>query len=495
MTAVSAINRKWLAGALAIIALAIGLRAWQLGAKSLWIDEASSLYFADRPLTQIVTDTEEFNPPLYYALLHGWIALFGTSEAALRSLSALFGVLAVGLTGWVGWLLGGRRLALWAMALMAVMPAPLVYSQMARTYTLFMASSLASFGFLLAWERNRSRRDAVGYLLSTIVMCYAHNFWIFNVLVQQLYIGWRLLQHKVAWRQWTALTAGVFLGFLPWLVVQVSQAAGIQARGSWSKTPGVEELLDALQHYLVFGLDQRFIWCFLAIAALGLLPQKNRARHHFSEVEGSGWLLLLLLVIPLGAPFVWAHIGTPVYHQRYAIMSAVALYLLIARGIVRLRRPAAQAAVAGGLLLLAAVSLPRYYASEKEPWRSVARMVESAAVSEDAVIAVSGDRTSPLLYYYHGAAPVHLFATRVSPAHEEVAARHIAQATAGRKRVWMVTRRLSLDEGPNQPFIAKEFFRQHPAARLIRAERFSGHLNVYGYDVDPQRQTAKAPLS
>jgi len=37
----------------------------------------------------------DVHPPFYYVLLHYWITVFGTSESAVRLLSALFGVLAI----------------------------------------------------------------------------------------------------------------------------------------------------------------------------------------------------------------------------------------------------------------------------------------------------------------------------------------------------------------------------------------------------------------
>ena len=34
---------------------------------------------------------QDIHPPLYYALLHGWIGLFGAGPVGLRLLSVLFG--------------------------------------------------------------------------------------------------------------------------------------------------------------------------------------------------------------------------------------------------------------------------------------------------------------------------------------------------------------------------------------------------------------------
>jgi predicted membrane-bound mannosyltransferase len=80
---------------LLILGIALVLRCAFLSKESLWLDEVQSWWFASdfgRALA-----AEPTNPPLYYTTLHFWMSWFGTSEAALRSLSILPGVLSVGL--------------------------------------------------------------------------------------------------------------------------------------------------------------------------------------------------------------------------------------------------------------------------------------------------------------------------------------------------------------------------------------------------------------
>ncbi len=88
-----------------IFLLALALRGYRLDGQSLWADEGNSAALASRPLAQIAHDSaHDIHPPLYYWLLHGWTRLAGTSEIALRSLSALLGLLLV----WLIYLIGRR---------------------------------------------------------------------------------------------------------------------------------------------------------------------------------------------------------------------------------------------------------------------------------------------------------------------------------------------------------------------------------------------------
>src|SRR5438309_5135940 len=89
-------RRVWL---LAVIILTIAAEARFLGLtdRSLWFDEAHSVYVTQSSFLQLLglvahTDT---HPPLYYALLKGWMLFFGSGEIAVRSLSAVCGFLMV----------------------------------------------------------------------------------------------------------------------------------------------------------------------------------------------------------------------------------------------------------------------------------------------------------------------------------------------------------------------------------------------------------------
>ncbi len=68
-----------------LILLAFGLRAFHLGAQDIWWDEGRNIFTASRPLAAIASAPElDIHPPLYFYLLHFWMALTGTGEFAVR---------------------------------------------------------------------------------------------------------------------------------------------------------------------------------------------------------------------------------------------------------------------------------------------------------------------------------------------------------------------------------------------------------------------------
>ena len=78
-----------------VVLLAGLLRFWAIDAKTIWLDEAFSIWVAELPLPKLLrfVASVDHHPPLYYLLQHGWqVALLAF---AVRSLPALLGVMTV----------------------------------------------------------------------------------------------------------------------------------------------------------------------------------------------------------------------------------------------------------------------------------------------------------------------------------------------------------------------------------------------------------------
>ena len=129
--------------------LAFGVRCIRLDARPLWLDEASSAWFAAQSWHDLwtVVPTYETHPPFYYSLLKLWTKAFGDGRIALRSLSVLFGVATVPIIIAAALELDrhrptGRPVMLAAVAgfLAACSPILVAYGQEARPYPLFTLS-------------------------------------------------------------------------------------------------------------------------------------------------------------------------------------------------------------------------------------------------------------------------------------------------------------------------------------------------------------------
>src|SRR5918912_2651820 len=145
-----------------------------------WIDEGISVGIASHSVGQIPSALgQDGSPPLYYLLLHEWIRLAGTGEAATRSLSLLFAIAAVPVAWWAGSALFGRRAGALAAAGAAFCPFLTYYAQETRMYSLVAVLSLAaSASFVLAFLRGR-RRHVVLLGVWLALLLYTHTWGLF----------------------------------------------------------------------------------------------------------------------------------------------------------------------------------------------------------------------------------------------------------------------------------------------------------------------------
>jgi uncharacterized membrane protein len=172
-------------------------------------------------------------PVLYFVLLRFWAQCFGGSIAVLRSLSAVFGVLCLPAFYWLCLeLFRSRAIAGMGMALMAVSPFHVLYSQEARFYSLWTLTILVSSASLL-----RSLRQPNYWLLYAAAVAlgiYSHLFFIFVALSHGIYVlvleRFRLTRSLITY----LLASAVGLStFVPWAIVlfehRVQAAAMMQS--------------------------------------------------------------------------------------------------------------------------------------------------------------------------------------------------------------------------------------------------------------------------
>jgi mannosyltransferase len=177
-----------------ISALALALRLFRLDFQSFWSDEIGSLAMAGATLAESLERVgADVHPPLYFVLLHFWVALFGNSEFAVRVFSALPSALAVPVLFRLGRRLLGARAGLVAAGICALSTFQIYYAQEARSYALASFLAILSMDAFSAWrpgERagGHRSRNALYYVVATSALLYTHYFGIFLVAVQNLWL-------------------------------------------------------------------------------------------------------------------------------------------------------------------------------------------------------------------------------------------------------------------------------------------------------------------
>ena len=161
------------------------------------------------------------HPPAFYLLAHVWIRFFGPSVESIRSLSVLFGILALPCAFWFARsLFRDNGVALIFTLLVALSPFFVLYSQEAREYSLW---SIATMLTCIAFLRACTGRD--WRLWALYAAALALSLYVFPVTgLVALGLGLSLAvsgsdERKTSLAPFLAATAAAALAFAPWLKV------------------------------------------------------------------------------------------------------------------------------------------------------------------------------------------------------------------------------------------------------------------------------------
>jgi mannosyltransferase len=443
--------------ALAIILTAWALRLYHLGAQSLWVDEGFSWEVAHGRLATIFETlaTQDRHPPLYYVLLWATIRLAGSTEFALRFLSAGVAILAIPLVFILGRRLGDDRVGLIASALLAISPFHIWYAQEARMYALLATLGLASWVFWLRLLDRRERLNFVTYVLVTTGALLTHYFALFLLSAQVAAALFRR-DWRLQWKKWLPATAAVLILFSPWTVAIAAQASRAP-RGVQPNLPLPDILAKLTAAYIAGEYSTLPLVVFVLVAVLallGTLPAIDRERRpNQGDVNRlDGFLLAAwVLAAPIGAYAFTAVLGIDVRAsgKMYYLAGLPAFALLIARGLSFLDRvlgrglrglgsAALPLASAGGFVVAVAfVDAPalrnQYVDIFKEDFRTASETITRDLWPGDAIILDAEYIWRPFSYYYRGAAP--WFPASVEADQVDAA---LTRQTAGHDRIWLL---------------------------------------------------------
>lgn len=115
-----------------------GLRVFLLDNKGMWLDETFSVWLANQSVADMLQWIVKIDqhPPLYYLLLHYWMAHYGDTPYYVRLLSALFGAATIPIIYLIGKRLSGTVMGLTATVFLAFSPFHIYFAQETRMYTL-----------------------------------------------------------------------------------------------------------------------------------------------------------------------------------------------------------------------------------------------------------------------------------------------------------------------------------------------------------------------
>lgn len=151
-----------------LLVLAIVLRFWRLGE---WNFQATEIFTLKDSVIPQFHNTRPLGYLLNYYLVRPFMPL---DEFGLRLLPAVFGVLAIPALYFIGQRLLGTRAALLGTVLLTVSPLHVMYSQLARYWSLvFLLSAIYPYAIYLG-IRERNRRELILGLVTAVLAVLAH---------------------------------------------------------------------------------------------------------------------------------------------------------------------------------------------------------------------------------------------------------------------------------------------------------------------------------
>jgi 4-amino-4-deoxy-L-arabinose transferase-like glycosyltransferase len=407
--------------------LATGLRFYRLAGQSLWSDEGNSVALAQAGLGEIAARTAwDIHPPLYYWLLHSWIRIFGQSEVAVRSLSAVVGVLLVAVVYRLGARFFSKRVGLLAAVIASVSPFQVYYAQEARMYALLALLGalvvLATFELMRNAERvtkdaalggpqlagpypARFTRYSLLYILVTTLGLYTHYaFAMILVATNLTALAWLWKVRGEGrttrwWVGWSGLQLIPLILYLPWLPIAWRQLT------TWPVLRSQKEnVLATVWRTLTLGPaaeNMSDLW----LLGLGLLALIGTMRLIRQGVVPKAMLVLLYLGLPIGMTLA---LFKPAY-LKFLLVASPALCLLLALALVGTQAGKGLSFwgwLGGSLVVVAAWGpLMAYYTDStlaRDDYRGLARYLEAVAGPEDAIILNAAGQQEVFGYYYHG---------------------------------------------------------------------------------------------
>ncbi len=406
-----------------IISLTIFLRFFTLGSESIWLDEAESIRESHLTIQGIAASSNQ--PPIYFLLLRAWIALFGTSEFAIRSLSAIFGILSIVAIYFTGTTLLNKRVGLISAFLASFAIFVIRHSQDARAYSLLLLLATLSYWFFIELFKTNKTRYYIAYTTVSILLIYTHFFSLFIVASQIMFYIIYIKKYLKSRPRYLISLAILIISVVPMGLLLKNNISNIGRCNFWINEPSYSEFFSTFisfsgsgsMRFVIFAIFVILgIWRVIALLWKTIKSSKkkpkglkNKNQNVITEEKpGLGTiptvvLLLLWLLIPLLIPFIESKIAAPIYQAKYVIGAYPALVIIVAQGISSFKSKWIIFPILILIVTLSSFGLYKYYKYDnKEQWRETAQFIEANSRPGDLLFVYKSFYRRPFVYYYQG---------------------------------------------------------------------------------------------
>ncbi len=396
-------------------ALGAGLRTYSLAEDNLWRDEMASTVLSGATNVEAVVDTtahRDAHPPGYYLLLHAWRRVFGSSDAAIRSLSVVLGIAAIPAMFFLGRELFGTSVGLTAAFILSAMPTSIRFSQEARNYALLTLAIIIAWYFAIRLTSARDRWALAGFTIVAVLLPWIH-YWGGVALggICIIAFGLAIRSQERRSRLW-GFVPGVLasaLAFLPWVRVILNNQLVTARSGSFPEGVSFASFLGVFgrpfgNRLLITPVGVlALVTVFAAVIVLVWLSSERHLSGHgpHAIVWVLGMMILPVVIIAGIAEFTTFWMGI-----RIPNVTTVPVTVICAAAIVGLWRwkPLVGATLASVVAFLCVAGVWRCYVEVQRPhWEQVAAVIQAQERPGDVIVTIDDQWVSDAVRrYYRG---------------------------------------------------------------------------------------------
>ncbi len=356
-------GETWIAAGL--LALGIALRVREALRTPFWFDELFSLESARRPwdgMMRLVAG--DIHPPLWTWMVAVWRAMVGEGTFALKLLPLAIGAATLVVT----WRFARRALdpatGLLALALLAVHPRHVYFSQELRSYGLLALAVTLSAWAAWSWRERPSRGAALGWVLAATLTLYTHYLGgiVLALIGLAVLVAVRGEARRV--RDWLVLQLGVAAAFAPMLPLFATQMR--RSENHWMLPPTPHDLLELARRIAFSSTWASVLVTLVVLIAVTRSPHRRAAGYALLVALGS-------ILLAYGLTLMGVHLFAP----RYMFFTVPMWCMVLAAGVAGFGPRRLRAGIALVMLVVAARAtwvIPPF--AEAVQQRDAARLLE-----------------------------------------------------------------------------------------------------------------------
>lgn len=403
-----------------LILLSLGVSMYSLFTQSIRLDEAQSIWQANRTIPAIMDIiSADVHVPLYHTLLHFWMQIFGTDIAVVRMLSFIFFILTLPILYILAEEMSNNRVAWLTVLLFSLSPFVIWYTTEARMYTLFTFATTLSHLFFLRFIRSQGKTNKLNYFLTLLLGFYSHYFFFFVVATQGFFLLLRYIQttyannqeeankYKALFFSFLGMSLSAFLFLVPWLFF-VFKNGGASHTKPLIAAPSTYNILETFVSFL-FGFQSQTLDAVLvslwpiAVALLFLIFTRQKK----TDLQYIDYFALMTF-LPILLVFLISYIR-PIFLSRYLILVTPSLFFMIASILMEHSKVTARyvsTALITVMVLLLFYQTTSAQTPVKEDYKGAAMYLQQHISTQDIIVVSSPFTIYPLEYSYSGSAAI-----------------------------------------------------------------------------------------